>query len=272
MYLFYVDESGNLDIKNRESWLYTMTSIGIFEHNWPKFYHPIIQHKRYLIQKIFERSYSNITLHDCEIKSTWIRIPKRRAESKFLSALTNEEITSIVDLYFQQMERVHAVCISVAIDKRELHEHFDQKKLHLKAWELLCERVESYMREYHTKHRAIIIADDVSPQENASLANKHAFFLEQKTSANVPIRRIIEMPLFVRSEFSEGVQLADLCSYSLYHAIAYKKPDYPFFTRIVPFYYNSGNTNFEKLDGLKIFPDSSQHLCEWWSQICKKPL
>lgn len=98
-----------------------------------------------------------------------------------------------------------------------LYGHFDQTKLHIKAWELLCERIENYMREHHNKHRAIIIADDVSPQENLSLANSHAYFIEKKTSANIPLRRIIEMPFFVRSNLSEGVQLADLCAYNIYH-------------------------------------------------------
>jgi hypothetical protein len=272
VYLFYVDESGNLDINNESSWLYTMTAIGIFEHNWPKFYRPIVQHKRLLSQKVLERKGISLSIHDCEVKSTWVRIPKRRAESAFLSALTEEELTETVNLYYEQMENVHAVCISVAIDKSNLHPHFDQTKLHRKAWELLCERIENYMRESHKKHRAIIIADDVSPQENASLASKHAYFLEQSTSANVPIRRIIEMPLFVRSELSEGVQLADLCAYNVYHSISYMKQDYAFFNRLLPYYYNSVNTPCNKLDGLKVFPDSSKRLCDWWGAICKKPL
>jgi hypothetical protein len=267
VYLFYVDESGNLDVKNYDYWLYCLSAVGIFEHNWRKFYHPIVQHKRNLIQKIHERTGVQLSLHDCEVKSTWVRIPKRRAESRFLSSLTDSEITSLTSLYYDQMGESNVVCISVAVDKRELHNHFDNTKLHIKAWELLCERIESYMRENHRKHRAILIADDVSPQENASLANKHTYFLEQRTSANVSIRRIVEMPLFVRSELSEGVQLADLCSYNVYHSISYNKPDYLFFHRMLPFYYNSKNTPAEKLDGLKVFPDTSTHLSAWQSQI-----
>ena len=272
MYLFYVDESGNLDINNRESWLYTMTAVGIFEHSWPKFYIPLVQHKRSLIARIHERTGTQLKLHDCEVKSTWLRIPKRRAESAFLSALTSKELEALVNLYYSGLENVHAVCMSVAVDKRELHAHFDQTRLHLKAWELLCERIEHYMREKHRKHRAIIIVDDVSPQENASLASKHAYFLERQTSANVPLRRIVEMPLFVRSELSEGVQLADLCAYNVYNSASYNKPDYPFFERMLPYYYNSGNTVGDKVDGLKVFPDTSACLKAWWETVCKKPL
>jgi hypothetical protein len=272
MYLFYVDESGNLDTGNNCHWLYTLTAIGLFEHNWRKFYIPIVDKKRQFIERINQRTGIELYIHQCEIKSTWLRIPKRRtAESPFLVALTAEEMTELSELYYCQMDKSNVVCISVAIDKRELHSYFDRSKLHRKAWEMLCERIEYYMREFHPKHRAIIIADDVSPQENASLAAKHAFFIEQQTSAKMPIRRIIEMPLFVRSELSEGVQLADLCAYNLYHSISYNKPEYPFFTRILPHYYNSGNTSPDKLDGLKVFPDASATLSNWLGAI-KRPL
>lgn len=272
MYLFYADESGNLDINNPNSWLYVLTAVGIFEHNWRNFYMPLVAHKRQLMAQIYLRSGQRLGLHQCEVKSTWLRIPKRReAESAFLTALEPSERTDLATHYYNQLESSKAVCISVAIDKRELHNHFDQPKLHLKAWELLCERVEHYMREHHPKHRAVLIADDVSPQENKSLANKHAYFLEQRTSANLPIRRIVEMPLFVRSELSEGVQLADLCAYSLYHSICYNKPNYPYFTRLLPFYYNSGNTPLHKLDGLKVFPDVSHDLATWLANIKGQP-
>lgn len=230
MYLFYVDESGNLDVNNADSWLYVLTAVGLFEHNWRTFYMPLVEHKRQLMAKIYQRSGSRLALHQCEVKSTWLRIPQRRkAESVFLSMLEPAERTDLAMRYYNQLETCKTVCVSVAIDKRELHDYIDQSKLHLKAWELLCERVENYMREHHPKHRAVLIVDDVSPQENKSLASKHAYFLEQRTSANLPIRRIVEMPLFVRSELSEGVQLADLCAYSLYHSICYNKPEYPFF-------------------------------------------
>jgi hypothetical protein len=42
------------------------------------------------------------------------------------------------------------------------------------------------------------------------------------------------MAMFVRSELSAGVQLADMCSYAIY--LAFKSADlaYPFFQRIAP--------------------------------------
>ena len=271
MYLFYVDESGNLDVKcHPDHWLYTLTAVGIFEHNWKKFYLPLVEKKRQLIETIRQNTNRLLSLHECEVKSTWCRIPKqRKAKSFFLDQLSDAERTELADLYYSQIERVNGVCISVAIDKRELHSYMDRGKLHSKAWELLCERIENYMRECHPKHCAVIIVDDVSPQTNAALAGKHAYFLEKYTTAGLSIRQILEMPLFVRSELSEGVQLADLCAYNVYRSIAYTNPEYPFFKRLLPLYYNSCNTASGKLDGMKIFPDTSKHLQDWITLLQK---
>lgn len=60
-----------------------------------------------------------------------------------------------------------------------------------------------------------MIADDMGKHQNCALAMRHARFLEKATTANLRLEHIVEMPLFVRSELSEGVQLADLCSYSI---------------------------------------------------------
>jgi hypothetical protein len=265
MYLFYVDESGSLDPDansicangRRKEWLYVLTAFGLFEHNWRKFYHPIVQHKRELINTIQPRIGARLNLEECEVKSTWLRIPSRRAERPFLNSLSPEELTGLSEIYFSQLDALPSVIISVAVDKRHLASYMDREKLHRKAWELLCERIDLYMREHHRKHRAVIVADDVNLQANYALARKHAFFLEHGTSAGVRFKHIVEMPLFVRSELSEGIQLADLLSYSIYRAIRDNNPDYPYFARVRPFLYNSGNTPAGKLDGMKIFPDAS---------------
>ncbi len=275
MYIFYADETGNLDTQGFHSnmdyshsakdWLYVLTALGIFEHRWRKFYDPIAAKKRKLLQT---HNMIQVSLDECEIKSNWIRISKERQKHTFLSQLTAAEVEELVATYYNQMLAVPAVLVSVVIDKRYLQNYMDASKLHRKAWELLCERVENFMREKHHKHKAILVTDDISMQANLSLARKHAFFLEHGTSADCRFRHIVEMPLFVRSELSEGVQAADLCSYNIYHAMRYQRFDYVYFRKVFPLLYNSANTSQEKVDGLKIFPDSSP-LISWWEK--KKP-
>lgn len=277
MYIFYVDETGNLDTQgihpdmdytaSSKDWLYVLTALGIFEHNWRKFYDPIASKKKALLQA---HNASQISLDECEIKSNWIRISRERQKHPFLSLITLAEVEDLVAMYYDQLFAVPAVLVSVVVDKRYLQEYMNVSKMHRKAWELLCERVENFMREKHRKHKAILVTDDISRQANLSLARKHAYFLESGTSADCRFRHIVEMPLFVRSELSEGIQAADLCSYNIYHAMRYQKFDYVYFRKIFPLLYNSANTSRGKVDGLKIFPDNSPLIP--WREKNKSPL
>lgn len=179
-----------------------------------------------------------------------------------MSRLAEDEINTLITTYYQQVDRIPMAFFCIIIDKRYLEDFMDHNKLHRKAWELLCERIQNYMAECHNKHKAVILTDDVGKQANISLAMKHSFFLETGTSSGLFMKNIIEMPLFVSSELSEGVQFADLCSYSIYHAVKYDKKTYRFFTPLLPLIYNSCNTSEYKRDGLKVFPENSP-VIEW---------
>lgn len=267
MYLFYIDESGTLDPEVsfekedgtvvEKEWLYTLTAFGLFEHKWKHFYNPIIQKKRELIDSVLKRTGLRLELSQCEVKSAWVRIPKQRANHPLFSQLFDEELTELVETYYSTLDNLPVRLFSVVIDKRFLQDFMDRQKLQRKAWELLCERIENFMREFHPKHKALLVADDVSKQDNISLAMKHAYFLEHGTSCGLFFKNIIETPFFVRSELSEGVQFADLCAYNVYRAFRRNDLSYPHFQRLLPKMYFSKNTTNERIDGLKIFPDKS---------------
>jgi hypothetical protein len=265
--MFYVDESGTLDpeIKGtkpdgssfEKEWIYSLTAFGLFEHKWRKFYDPIVTKKRELIEKIRNKTGDRLDLSQCEIKSTWIRIEKKRKQSPFLSQLGEDDLHDLVETYYRTIENIPVRLFSVIIDKRHIMNYMDRNKLQRKAWELLCERIENFMSEFHSKHKALIVADDVSKQDNISLTMKHAYFLEYGTSCGLKFNHIIETPFFVRSELSEGVQLADLCSYNIYRAFRREDFDYLHFKRLLPKMYFSKNTHVTKIDGIKVFPDES---------------
>ena len=63
-----------------------------------------------------------LELADCEVKSTWIRIPRERAARPFLASLTDPELNQLVELYYQQLARYHMQVFSVVVDKRCLRE------------------------------------------------------------------------------------------------------------------------------------------------------
>jgi hypothetical protein len=65
------------------------------------------------------------------------------------------------------------------------------------------------------------------------------------------------MPLFVRSELSNGVQLADLLAYNIYRCFRNENPDYPFFAQTLPHIWASERTPTSVIDGLRVFPPES---------------
>lgn len=198
---------------------------------------------------------------DAEVKSTLLRNEKARQRHPFSLYQTDEERMELVNEFYSQLEKCNVVLISVVIDKKQIipcSRLANQQELHNKAWELLCERVESFMNERHPKHKAILITDDTDKQKNLQTTRAHVNLYKHGASSGLSLRHIVEMPLFVSSATCVGVQLADLCCYNVYRRFKDDNPDYEFFKRIEPFFYNSDNTDPNKKDGLKVFPSAGE--------------
>jgi len=267
MFLIYVDESGNrdprLEIPQKDGttkpgeWLYSLTAVSLFEHQWHGFEKTLNRQKQALMSRINRDTRLRLDLADCEIKSNWVRTPKERANRPFLANLHDDEMTELLDLYFRQLDHHKMHILSVIIDKRHLHDYMDQEKIHRKSWELLLELVEQMMRLKFPKHQALMVNDDVTKEVNRSLAMKHAFLLDQGTRSDMWLSHICEMPMFVRSEFSNGVQLADLCSYSIYRAFRDGDLAYPFFDKIAPAIWSRTLPVSRPFTGIRVFPEHS---------------
>ena len=66
---------------------------------------------------------------------------------------------------------------------------------------------------------------------------KHFDFQNDGTSSGLWLKHIVEMPMFTRSELSNGIQLADIIAYSIHRAFRDRNPEYEYFKRIEPFIY-----------------------------------
>ena len=263
MYLFYIDESGNRDLGHIEQErFYVLTAVGMFEGHWKRFYYDLAFLKSKIIYRI-EKSYG-ISLDfatDAEVKSTLLRNEKARRTHLFSLYQNDDERIVLVNEFYSQLEKCNVVLISIVIDKKFIvpdSRMANQQELHNKAWELLCERIESFMKECHPKHKAILVTDDTDKQKNIQTTRAHVNLYRNGASSGLTLRHIIEMPMFVSSATCVGVQLADLCCYNVYRRFKDNNPNYEFFKRIEPFFYNSSNTPVEKKDGLKVFPPNSE--------------
>ncbi|MCE5228688.1 DUF3800 domain-containing protein [bacterium] len=268
MFFFYVDESGTLDpdcnpivglngSSRSKEHLYVLTAVSLFDHRWHGFEKTINRQKRALIDLIQERTGMRLDLSDCEIKSTWVRIPKERARHRFLSQLANQELTDLCDLFYRQLAYHRMQVFCVVLDKRYLADHMDQAKIHRKAWELLLERIEEFMRIHNPSHQALLICDDVSIQANRSLALKHAYLLENGTKRDLWLKHICEMPHFVRSELCNGVQLADLVGYNFYRTFRDQNTSYPFMLKVLKYLWSPSSNQVNDPKGLYVFPGES---------------
>jgi len=267
MYFFYIDESGSRDPETRKikadgstvikDHLYVLTAVALFERRWSAFEHAIAGEKLGLIRRLHRDQNLKLELADCEVKSVWLRNMKQReSQSRFLSELVDAERTHMARTYYQQLADQRMHIFSVVVDKRELHDHMDHLKLHKKTYELLLERIEQYLAEYHPKHQGVIVMDDTDKTINRALTMKHAWF-QREGNSNLRFNHIVEYPFFTDSKLSNGVQLADLCGYNVYRAFHDRDFGYPFFADLLPHFYRSSRTAQGKLDGLKVWPETS---------------
>ena len=260
MYFFYFDESGSRDPsvgtkKKPKAHFYVLLAVGMYERKWHHFDSAISRLKLELANSLKQESKGHFELADCEVKSNWVRNDReRKRRSPFLSTLHYDDLKRLTDAYFHLVVECNMVVVVAVIDKRYLHDYMSHEMLHKKAYELVLERIQHYMREYHQKHQALIVMDDTSRQLNRAVAMKHAFF-QRAGNQNMKFPAIVEYPFFTRSELSNGVQLADLLAYNVYRAFRDEDLTYPYFDRLLPNIYRGRNK--EALHGLKIWPEAS---------------
>ncbi len=260
MYFFYLDESGSRDPsagtpENPKDHIYVLLAVGMYERQWRPFEREISGLKLALADRLHQTGIGPFDLADCEVKSNWLRNPSARAkDSIFLNALHPSDIENIASAYFRQVAERKAVILASVIDKRSLYDETTSSLMHQKAYEFLLERIQHYMRQYRKGQQAIIIVDDTSRQFNQAIAMRHAAF-QRSGNWNMTFPSIVEYPFFVRSELSNGVQLADQLAYNVYRAFKDENLDYQYFRMMLQYFYK--NRDGTVMHGLKVWPENS---------------
>ena len=203
----------------------------MYEGQWRPFESAISGLKLLLADQLERDGKGPFELADCEVKSNWVRMRTgREKRSPFLHALHQDNLTDLTEAYFRQVVKRNTVIMSSVIDKRYLNSSVTHETLHTTAYEFLLESIQHYMREYHPKHRALVVMDDTSRQLNRVVAMRHAS-LQRVGNQNMKFPAIVEYPFFTRSELSNGVQLADLLAYNVYRVFRNEDFSYPYFRR-----------------------------------------
>ena len=250
MYFFYIDESGKRDVNVDEP--YVLAAVGMHEGRWRDFNIHLMGMKMN-IGREYDR---NIRQDQLEVKANLLTKPKAREGSDFFKHLDDKDIAHISEHYLWQLERSEMVIIAVIVQKNVLQSGFTFEQMHKKAYEILLERIQHHMEYKHEEHNALIIMDDTGGQLNRKVTSMHSRLLGAGNN-NMKFSNIIEYPFFVSSEFSNGVQLADVIAYTVLHTFKYDKPEYEFMKRIHP-YIARHPKDKNKLAGLKIWPNEAK--------------
>lgn len=265
MYFFYIDESGEKNPAVKKDEPFVLIALSLHEYQWKKFEHRINKLKIDLLTKIYREKNLKLELADAEVRSSDVRIPANKNKHIFLRELNPEELKDLTDLYYKTIEDCHMNIFATVIDKSCIDEYFDIEKMIKKSYEFLLERTENFLSNDHPNQKAMFIFDNTSKQLNKSIAMKHSYFLREGTSVGIRLNHIVEMPLFVESYLSNGVQLADLCAYNIYRAFKEENEKYEYFKKLLPYFYKSKKTSENKIDGLKVFPDNHK----WTDFLCR---
>jgi len=215
MYLLYLDDSGSSTSKDEEYLI--LGGISVFERqvHW-------IQNKLDdIASSLSPTSPSSIEFHASDIFSG--RTPPWNGKKK---EERNKIISDVLDILTKSHESTAA--FACAVHKKSFTSR-DPMEI---AFEQLCSRFDLQLKRFHHQkntQRGLIILDESSYE--TSLQEMARNFRNYGTRWGVLVN-LADVPLFIKSEASRIVQLADHIAYAVFRY--YERKDTQFFDLILP--------------------------------------
>lgn len=226
MFLFYIDESGEIDYNSKGKY-FVYNALGFDSKNWRAFNNQI----NALKNEVFSRDDASIL----EIKSNWIRHPEARKRIGYLSDLSEDKLKQLSDGLFKIIVSNEMVLISIIINKDSMLKQYgiSAYKPNIFAIEYLLERISIYMDIHHSDKQAIVIKDKFSDEADQLLNKTHMLQINHTGYSWRNLKIIVENLLFVDSKYNNFIQLTDLCSYNIMRAFRDDNPDYSYFKLLI---------------------------------------
>ena len=295
MYLCYIDESGTSDIPGNTSH-FVLAGISIPIWHWRDADSEITNIKRkfnlqdseihtaWLLRKYLEQSriqdFDSLTqsqrrseVNKCRTRHLLKLLQSNRIKAYRQSKKNYKHTNAYIHLTLQErynfVEEI-AKCVSnwgfarlfaECIDKI----HFDPSRtpssVDEQAFEQLISRFEQYLQNTEDSssqnNYGLIVHDN-----NETVARKHTNLMRQYHTQGTfftSIKKIIETPLFVDSQLTSMVQIADLCSYGLRRYLENSE------TILFNMIYKRADRNRGRVVGIRHFTDN---LCE--CKVCRQ--
>jgi len=236
MYLMYVDESGDAGIMDNSSEYFILSGLVIHELRWTQLLDDFIQFRRSVKQstgfKLREEMHAQIMINGRLDKNNNIQRNQRfMILRNTIDWIASQDSVGIM---------------TVVVSKKNFT---DPKDVFEFAWRTLIQRYENTINSHNfpgpqnTDDRGIIIADNTNGEILRNLHRKMRRYNPVPSkytvaSRNLPIKLIIEDPVFRDSKHSYFIQIVDIISY---FTAQYIKPN-----KIVK--KQGAKTYFERLD------------------------
>lgn len=182
-----------------------------------------------------------------------------RKTADYVHLLFNERKQLIIDIAKCVSSWGFARLFAECIDKVHFDPSRSSQDIDTQAFEQIVSRFEHYLEnigDEQKKYFGLLIHDN-----NETVAKKHTELMinfHSKGTLWTDIKNIIETPLFVNSELTCLVQIADLCSYAIRRYLENGENE------LFEYIFIRADRKFDKVVGMRHFTDSSC-TCE----ICK---
>ncbi len=226
MYLFYIDESGEIGYNSGTKY-FVFNALGIDSKEW-RIINNKVNHLKFCI---FNSSNAPIL----EVKSNWIRQPQERIKHPHLANLSKEGLKELSLGLMEVICSNNCTLISIVVNKDSLLRYYGLNKPepNVFAIQYLLEKIALYMQYNQKERQAIVVMDKCSDSIEKMLNKTHTLQAPNGYSWTNN-KSIIENLMFVDSQYNNFIQLTDLCSYIINRAFRDDNPDYEFFRMLLP--------------------------------------
>jgi hypothetical protein len=196
----YVDDSGSLTLSAKAGPYYVLSGIIIHEIHLQEIEKKLRKYKT----NNFVGKYANDEVHVYNIAN-------RKDNFNDIDCQTR---TLLLRNLYNTINEMPITIICVAIDKHQMQNSFSDWKPLASAWIFITERFDRYISQNNENliNKGIIIVDKSSPSID-QVATRVINHIRQFGSNAQPINHIVEEPMFISSDVSEQMQIADASAY-----------------------------------------------------------
>lgn len=236
MYIAYIDDSGNPDLK-ADKRLFVLSSVLIHEKDLTMIKGIVNDYKK----NNFEGKYLEAEIHTHDIYKS--------VEDFY--GITDAKRISLLDNLYEMIGNLPIKIISSVINKQEIKSmKYDVSQ---NGWIHLVERIDGFLDKDVNPNKGMLRIDE-SCRITDSRIMKIVNTLRKKGSNFQTINHIVEEPIFFKSKDRKGIQLADAVAYCTQRHLN-NLPDFEKYWKIIEKKLRTDSKGNYDGYGLKIFPN-----------------